>query len=224
MSRLRAPATLVYLAVLVATTAVLQTSDDRTDARLLQEQSTNLYHLARDPIRVLVASAFWVGSARELLIWAPLFLLLVAPAEARFGSRLVIGVFAVGHVGATLLVALGLWIGLRLDVVARSVVHARDVGASYGFFAAATLFTLLLPRWRPLYVAGLAAYPVTSVVLSHGFTDVGHLLALAIGLACAAVISTSAAASARTRRRARPSRRALRRLRPRRPGRAASRA
>jgi hypothetical protein len=185
----RSPATLVYVAVLAATTAVLQFSSSHTAARLLQAQSTNLYHLAREPIRVLITSAFWLSSSWEVLAWAPLFLLVVAPIEARLGSRRTIVVFAAGHIGASLLTAAGLWVALRVDAVEHSIEHARDVGASYGFFAVAAAGAALMGRRaQPYAVVAVCAYPLLMLALSHGFTDVGHVLALAIGFGCARLL------------------------------------
>ncbi len=180
-----APVTSVYLFVLLVTTWVLQTSSAQVADRLLLERSTNLARLARDPIRVLVSSAFWLPAAWQLVVWAPLLFLVVAPVERRLGRRRTIGVLAAGHVGATLLTAAGLWLALRADAVERNVVHARDVGPSYAFFAVAACLAFLLDRrLRATYLAALLGFAVLAVALSTTFTDFGHLLAIAIGLAC----------------------------------------
>lgn len=180
-----APVTSAYLLVLVVTTWVLQTSSSRIANRLLLEQSTNLHHLARDPIRVLVGSAFWLSAGWQLLLWAPLFVLVLAQVERRLGSGRATLVFAAGHVGATLLTAAGLWIALRVDLVEQNVINARDVGPSYGFFAVAALMTAFVDRRvRRAYAVGLVALLVAWLAASRSFTDVGHLLALGIGFAC----------------------------------------
>jgi hypothetical protein len=180
-----APGTCVYLFILLITTWVLQTSSSGIARQLLLERSTNLHQLARDPVRVLFASAFWVESGGELFVWAVLFTLVVAPVEQRLGTGRTAAVFAAGHVGATLLTAAGLWAALRLDLVESSVVNARDVGASYGFFAvAAVLAYLLASRWRLPWAAVLAAFVGLSLAFGPSFTDFGHVLALAIGFAC----------------------------------------
>jgi hypothetical protein len=186
----RAPATSAYLLILAATTLVLQLSSTRFANRLLLAQSTNLHHLARDPIRVLVTSAFWLTGAWQLPAWAALFVLVVAPVERRLGSRKTIVVFAIGHVGATLLAAGGLWVGLALDAVDRSVVHARDVGASYGFSAVAAVATVLAgPRLRVLCAACIAVYLGSSLVTSPSFTAFGHVFAVLLGLACVPLVA-----------------------------------
>jgi len=188
-----APATLVYLLALAATTAMLNLASARTDDRLLLALSTNLHQLARVPVRVLVASAFWVGGWSSFLLWAALLATVLAPLERRLGWRRTTFVFALGHVGATLLVAAGLWVALSIGAVDPDVAGARDVGASYGFLAAAAVAALLLPpRLRLFAATTLAASVAVAVGLSHTFTDFGHLLAVAIGFACAPRIGRSA--------------------------------
>ena len=180
-----ARATFCYLLVLAATTGVLSVSSTRTDDRLLFELSTNLHQLARVPVRVLVASAFWIGGWSQFALTACLFAAVVVPVERRLGWRRTTLAFAAGHVGATLLVAASLWIALHLDAINATVADARDVGASYGFFAVAGLATYLLgPRQRIPYFAALAGYVVFAAAVWRSFTDFGHLTAFSIGLAC----------------------------------------
>src|SRR5690242_6858756 len=57
----QAPFTSLYLVVLLATTGVLAGVSPRTAHSLLLARSTNLDHLAHDPLRVLVSSAFWLS-------------------------------------------------------------------------------------------------------------------------------------------------------------------
>jgi hypothetical protein len=164
---------------------VLSSSSGQTDDQLLSGLSTNLHQLGRIPVRVLIASAFWTNGWWGLALWAGLFAVIVAPVERRLGSRRTAIVFAAGHVGATLLVAAGLWIGLHLGAVDPAVAVARDVGASYGFFAVAAIAGRLLPpRQRLGYLAVLSGYVVAAAAISHTFTDFGHLAAVGIGLAC----------------------------------------
>lgn len=179
-----APATFGYLAILVVTTWVLATARGKLADRLLLAESTNLHELARSPVRVLISSAFWLSGTGALVVWAAVLALVLAPVERRVGSWRVAGVFTVGHVGATLLTAAGLWTALRLDAVERSVVTARDVGASYGVLAVAGALTYLLrPRVRlPYALAALAAVSAMAA-LEHTFTDFGHLLSLLLGFA-----------------------------------------
>lgn len=189
-----APLTFAYLLVLVATTGLLSSESAQSDDRLLLELSTNLHQLAHDPVRVLVGSVFWTSGWPELALWATLFAAVLVPVERRLGGRRVALAFGAGHVGATLVVAGGLWIALRLGVVPSSISLERDVGASYGFVAVAALASYLLgPRQRVLYLTVLLGYVLASAALSHTFTDFGHLVAVAIGLACRSLARPRAA-------------------------------
>jgi len=180
-----APATYAYLFILLVTTWMLETSSTSVARQLLLDRSTNLHELAHDPVRVLPASAFLVTSAPEWLAWVVLFTVLAAPIEHRIGSGHTVAVFALGHVGATLLTATGLRLALRFDLVESSVVRAVDVGPSYGFIALAGLMTYLLARRvRRIYLAVLLLILVTAVAVVTSFTDFGHLAAVLIGLAC----------------------------------------
>jgi len=131
-------------------------------------------------------ATFWLG-------WVVLFTAVVAPVEHRIGSGRTIAVFAVGHVGATLLTAVGLWLALQGDLVESSVVHAVDVGASYGFVALAGIATYLLPRrLRWVYLGALLLALVVALVLVPSFTDFGYLCAFLIGLACRPLVPAPA--------------------------------
>jgi hypothetical protein len=177
----RAPFTFGYLALLLTTTAVLAFSGERARMTLLRASSTNLNHLAREPVRVLVASALWLQGF-SVVTWALLFVVVLAAVERALGTRRALALFAAGHVGATLLTALGLWIGIQAGAFSPRLDDAVDVGVSYGFVAAAAAFTFLLPRRARLpYSAALVGYLVFRLVAGHTFTDAGHLVALAIG-------------------------------------------
>ena len=190
-TRISAPATVGYLLILVATTFVLTSSSAQTDNHLLLAVSTNLHQLAHVPVRVLVASAFWTGGWRDLAQWTVLFVVIVAPVERRLGWRPTAITFTAGHVGATLVVAAGLWSGVSLGAVNPDDSYARDVGVSYGFFAIAAFAAYLLaPRLRLPYLFVIIGYVATKAALFHTFTDFGHVAAVAIGLACYPLAST----------------------------------
>jgi hypothetical protein len=184
-----APATYGYLAILLLTGGIIARLSDPVADRLLLAQSTNLHHLSHDPLRVLLSSAFWAPGTNDLLTSAILFTLVLAAVERRIGSRRTVGVFAIGHIGATLIIAAGLWVALHLGAVERSVVDVRDVGTSYGFFAVAAAMTFLLARaLRAPYALALVAYLGTTAVLSGSFGDFGHLVAAALGFAAYPVV------------------------------------
>lgn len=190
-----APVTYAYLAIVSATTVALATVGARLANRILLAQSTNLHHLAHDPVRVLVSSPLWLAGPSAAAAAAVGLPLVLAPAERRLGSRRTIEIFALGHVGATLVTAAGLWVALRLDAVEREVVNARDVGASYGLIAVATASTATLaPQLRrritTLFIAVLAAV----LLISPEFTNAGHVVAALIGLGCRRIVARATSA------------------------------
>src|ERR1035437_253170 len=193
-----APFTYVFLFVLLITTWVYNTSRPSVARTLLLERSTNLHQLGQDPMRALVASAFWLSGSWELFVWLILFSLVLAPVERWIGSARTAIVFAVGHAGATLLTAAGLWLAIRYEAVGRYVEHAIDVGVSYGFFAVAAVLALHLSgRRRTLYLAVLIGYLAASAAVIRNFTDFGHLAAFAIGLALAPLVTRGRVRSGR---------------------------
>ena len=180
-----APGTYAYLAVLLITATVLDSSSSKEAHRLVLERSTNLHQLARDPIRVLVESAFWVARPWHALAWGILFTLVLAPAEHWLGTLRWAAVFAAGHVGATLVTAAGVWTAVEADMLDRSVKHAVDVGASYGFFAVAGVLVYRAPRRHRAALAGLVVVALAAFfAVDRSYVDGGHLVAFAIGLAC----------------------------------------
>ena len=95
--------------------------------------------------------------------------------------------FAVGHIGATLLVAVGLTAAVKLGWLPVSITRAEDVGMSYGATAVLGTLTGAVPgRWRAVLdrrVAGGRGRP--SLWVTSDFTDVGHVVALVLGMAVA---------------------------------------
>ena len=165
---------------------MLQTSSTTIARQLLLERSTNLHQLAHDPVRVLFASAFWVSGAWELLAWLALFTLVVAPVEHWIGTARTAAVFFAGHLGATL--------AHRRRTLGghphrpRRLVPDQRRGRRR---------ELRLPRRRRSAhlpaphqngdrstQALLTAIVAGALALDPSITNVGHLLALAIGFAC----------------------------------------
>ena len=180
-----APATFVYLVVLAVTTWVLRSSNAHLSQGLLASHSTNLDNLHRDPVGALVTSAFWLDSA-QVARWVVLFTLVMAPLERWLGTLRAIVAFATGHVVATLIVAFVLehdLISLAGDDLSR---RSIDVGASYGFFCIAALFTYRLRGrrwWAWAWAAALVVYLGVPFATGHTYTDLGHLIAASIGFA-----------------------------------------
>ena len=177
-----APGTFTYLFVLIITTWVLQTSSSKVAQQLLLERSTNLHHLVHDPMRVLFLSAFWVNNRGELFFSLVAFTLVASHIERWIGTARTAGVFFFGHVGATLIVAFGLWVSLNFTVVKSPTTSARDVGSSYGLAALAALLTYQVPRSRRwIYIGAVMLLIGTMLVLDPSFTNWGHTFSFGFG-------------------------------------------
>ena len=117
-------------------------------------------------------------------MWLPGLVALLALAELTWrGHRLVVA-FAIGHVGATLLVAAGLAIALAVGVLSLKIVNATDVGVSYGAIAVFGTLTAAIPRSRrAAWIGWWLAVAFGSAALSGwDFTACGHATALVLGM------------------------------------------
>ena len=175
------PLTAGLLLTLVVTTFWLRYSPD-PDA-ILRNMSTNLKNLARSPVRSFVASAFVLQGSAWLVDAAGLAVCLGA-LERRRGSLTAVGVFASGHVIATVLTEGGVYAGIRLGIVPRFERFQIDVGVSYGLWVSVAAAIALLPRRLRLPAATAGAlWLFGALALNPGMTSIGHVLSLLIGLA-----------------------------------------
>jgi len=193
----RAPLTCAYLATLATTSLLVHRLAPPTEHRLLLDSSTNLHELSHVPVRVLLASAFLVSDG-HVMPWLLLLGVVGGLAETRHGTLRAATVFIAGHVGASLMVAAGLALGLVLGLANPSVTTMVDVGPSYGFAALAGAMALSCPpRWRPWALLALGAWLASSCIGGIDATAVGHLTATAIGFVCVAVSRRHASIPAR---------------------------
>jgi hypothetical protein len=178
------PVTYTYAALLVAVTVLVAELSDDDQSRVVLHASTNLHNLLRGHIGTLLSSAFVIGDSNAALMIIPLLVCVLALAELRFGSRRLLRIFVAGHIGATLLVALGLWVAVEAEWLPWSISQSEDVGISYGAMALIGAFIALLPsRWRATWAICWLAVAVAGVAMGRTFTNVGHLLSVVIGLA-----------------------------------------
>ncbi|GAU69480.1 hypothetical protein SSP35_12_01280 [Streptomyces sp. NBRC 110611] len=169
----------------------------RRRTELLRRHSTNVTNLRVGRWETLVTSAAFVEEPLPVPYGAGL-LTALGTAEARWGAARAAGVFAVGHIGASLLVYAGLRGRLRGDASSAleamgdehiprdATAHALDVGASYGFNATLGALASTLPHRgaRATATAGLLALGIRPVLRrGRTFTDTGHLVAIALGVA-----------------------------------------
>jgi hypothetical protein len=177
------PVTYSYAALLVLVTSLVAALSDSAQTKVVLHASTNLHNLLRGHLSTLLSSVFVIGDSQAALVIIPLLVCLLALAELRLGSARVIRIFLAGHIGSTLLVAFGLWVAVEAQWLPASITRAEDVGISYGAMAVIGAFFVLLPaRWRPTWAITWLAVAGAGVLMGRTFTNVGHLLAVTIGL------------------------------------------
>lgn len=189
----RARFTLSYAVLVSAVTAAMLRMDPAMHDALIRHASTNLHNLSRGRFGTLISSAF-VVDAGPIYLWLPGLVCLLLVAELTLGGSRTALMFATGHIGATLLVAVGLVAAVKLEWLSASIARASDVGMSYGAMAVVGVLTAALPaRWRAAWIGFWSAAAVVVVTGGGGFTDVGHVVALGLGM----VVSTRFRAPAR---------------------------
>ena len=189
-----APASFLYVLIIGVTTFVLVSSADALSELLLTSRSSTLQVLLARPFRGFVQSALWVATPIEFPV-AILYATLLAPVERWLGSLRWIIIVVLGHVLATLLVAILIWGMVRGGWVGDGATRGIDVGVSYAFGAVAGTFTYLLRgRLRAAYVAVLLGVLVLILIAEPSFTAVGHIAAVLIGLALGAYLKEQAPA------------------------------
>lgn len=179
------PFTFCYLLVLVATSLFTAYADPDTVSAVLRESSTDVAHLTRTPLVVLVASALWIAGGLTSP-YALGFALVLTALERRIGGWRTAGVFLLGHVVATLATEIPVGLSVVAGHLPETSLHRLDYGISFGLMASVgALAGLLTPLVRTLVLGGVG------VMLAHDllvFTDPltgwGHPLALLLGVAC----------------------------------------
>lgn len=181
LGRLRV--TLIYAAVLATVALALVDLGPAIQEKVIRHASTNLHNLEHGRIGTLIGSAF-VNEAGPIYIWLPGLMALLALGELLWESRRLVVAFVAGHIGATLIVAAGLAAAIAGGLLSRSVADAADVGMSYGAVAVLGTFTAAIPStWRAAWAGWWLTVAIASTVLSGGeFTNIGHAIALVIGM------------------------------------------
>jgi len=173
--------TAAYAVVLAVIGGTLLALGPNLQSAVVSRMSTNLYNLANGHLVTLVASAF-VTDGDDIYFILPGLVCLLALGELVWRGRGLILAFAVGHVGATLLVAVGLAVAIGAGWLPISVAHASDVGISYGAAAVLGGLTAVIPpEWRSAWIGWWLGTALVSASAAD-FTAVGHLLALMLGM------------------------------------------
>jgi hypothetical protein len=176
--------TAAYAVMLVLVAGTLSMLGPRVQHSVIRQMSTNLHNLAHGRLDTLLGSAF-VTSGGQIYLWLPGLVCLLALAELLWRSGPLVLAFALGHIGATLIVAVVLAAGVQFGWLPSSIARATDVGISYGAVAVLGALTAALPlRWRPVWIGwwlGTALLVAASGEHFH-FTATGHTVALMLGM------------------------------------------
>jgi hypothetical protein len=174
--------TAAYAIVLVAVSLRLTALGPRARDEVVSRMSTNLHNLSHGHLSTLIGSAF-VDGGGTIYFWLPELVCLLALGELIWRSKGLVVAFAVGHIGATLIVAVGLTVALEAGWLPFSIAHASDVGMSYGAVSVLGALTASIPsRLRPAWVGWWLGVAVTAAAVSADFTAIGHVLALLLGM------------------------------------------
>ncbi|MFF7341641.1 rhomboid-like protein [Streptomyces sp. NPDC008163] len=179
-----APGTYLWLTVLFVTTVIVHQMSPAFEEEFLRQRSTNIHELSRNPVRVLITSAFWIDSG-QWLPYAVLYTVFHAPAERRLGTLRWLAVAATAHVLATLVSESVLAWAISRGHAPAAAANTLDVGVSYALAGVVAVLTYYVPRpWRPAYLFAVLVIYTVPLITSPTFTDVGHLTAALIGLGC----------------------------------------
>jgi hypothetical protein len=176
------PATIVYAVMLAGVSFLLTVLGPHTHDVAVSEMSTNVHNLAHGHVVTLIGSAF-LSDGGHVLLWLPGLVCLLGLGELIWRSSGLVVAFALGHIGATLVVAVWLAAALTAGWLPMSLARATDVGMSYGAVCVLGALTASIPaRWRPIWVGWWLGNAI-GAAMSADFTAVGHVIALVLGIA-----------------------------------------
>ncbi|MEV0975976.1 rhomboid-like protein [Streptomyces sp. NPDC049915] len=177
------PFTFVYAVVLAFTSLVAAYADPAVVQALQQGSSTDVAHLARHPVLVLVGSALWIAGG-VLSPYALGFLLVLTALERRVGGLRTAGVFLCGHVLATLATEVPVGFAVATGHLPDTSLHRLDYGISFGVAAGVGALAGLLRPWLRWPLLAWVALIIGQDLLSpyDPLTSWGHAIALTIGI------------------------------------------
>ncbi|MER5469761.1 rhomboid-like protein [Streptomyces sp. NPDC002685] len=183
-SPLGTPFTFGYAAVLAVTSYLAEHMDPASVHALHQASSTDVAHLVRHPVFVLIASALWIvgGVASPYAVGS---LLILTALERRTGTARAAGVFLLGHAVATLVTEVPVGLAVLAGRLPAGSLHRLDYGISYGVAASVGSLAGLLSPWLRLpLLTGLGSVLAADLIaFDDPMANWGHLIALAIGVA-----------------------------------------
>lgn len=177
------PGTHIWLLIIGVTSMVIASATEGLELFLLHRTSSNIHELTQHPVQSLLISGFWIERPSSFLLYAVLFELVHANVERWVGTWRWMLIVGVAHVSATLVSQKLVLLAIEGHRLPRSMTHVVDIGVSYGLAAAGVLAYRLPEPWRYLCLAGLVSFFGFPLLAGATFTDIGHALALSIGLA-----------------------------------------
>ncbi|MDH6452845.1 hypothetical protein M2156_002815 [Streptomyces sp. SAI-149] len=178
------PFTFGYGAVLAVVALVAAQLDPALVHALHQGSSTDVAHLVRTPVLVLLASALWIAGG-ILSPYALALVFVLTALERRIGGARTAGVFLLGHVGATLATEVPIGFAVLFGHLPASSLHRLDYGVSFGVAASLGALAGLLGPWLRWPLLALFGWMLMAdlIAFTDPMTDWGHPIALAIGVA-----------------------------------------
>ncbi|MFJ5269293.1 rhomboid-like protein [Streptomyces sp. NPDC088358] len=177
------PFTFGYAAVLAVVSVTADHAAPSLVHALQQGSSTDVAHLIRHPVLVLLASALWIAGGIASM-YAAGFVLVLTALERRIGGLRAAGVFLLGHVVATLATEVPVGLSVLAGHLPGSSLHRLDYGISFGVAASVGALAGLLTPWlRWPVLIGFAGVLIGDLIaFTDPMTDWGHLLSLAVGV------------------------------------------
>ncbi|GAA0386426.1 rhomboid-like protein [Streptomyces luteireticuli] len=183
------PGTHIWLLIIGITSLVIAAASEGLETFLLHRTSSNIHELTRHPLQSLLISGFWIESPSSFLLYAVLFELVHANVERWAGTLRWLFTVGVAHIAATLISQEVLLLAIEHHTAPRAMKHVVDIGVSYGLAAAAGLLSYRVPRpWRWAWLAGLVLFFVTPLLTGATYTDIGHAIAVLVGLGCGPLV------------------------------------
>lgn len=193
------PFTFFYCVLLVATSLYAEYGDPDTVSSLLRGSSTDVAHLAANPLLVIVASALWIAGGLASAYALGLVFVLTA-LERRLGSWRAAAVFLGGHTVATLATEIPVGLSVVAGQLPVTSLHRLDYGISFGLLACVgALAGLFAPAVRAVLLAGVSVMLVQDLLAYEDpLSNWGHPLALLAGVLSWPIVRRWAEARVRT--------------------------
>ncbi|MFF3988666.1 rhomboid-like protein [Streptomyces sp. NPDC001797] len=176
------PVTFAYTAVLALTSLFASWASPGLLYAVYQDSSTDVAHLLRTPVFVLLASALWIAGGL-LSPYAFAFVLVLTALERRIGGARAILVFLAGHVLATLATEVPVGLAVLTGHLPDTSLHRLDYGISFGVAASIGALSGLLAPWLRWSLLALVGYSLVTdlIAFQDPMTNWGHLISLGIG-------------------------------------------